>query len=73
VTLGRIFLLFGLACLLMVVLTHVAEAFHIFPAMGWGLPNSPGHYLTLVTAILGAALLLLGFVFDALTRRKNSN
>jgi hypothetical protein len=73
VTLGRIFLLFGLACLLMVVLTHVAEAFHIFPAMGWGLPNSMGHYLDLVSAILGASLLLLVFAIDALTRRKNSN
>jgi hypothetical protein len=73
VTLGRIFLLFGLACLLVVVLTHVAEAFHIFPTMGWGLPNSVGHYLDLVGAILGAALLLLGLVIDALTRRKNSN
>jgi hypothetical protein len=57
----------------MVVLTHVAEALHIFPAMGWGLPNSVGHYLTLVTAILAAALLLLGFVANALTRHKNSN
>jgi hypothetical protein len=73
VTLGRIFNLFGLACLLVVVLTHVAEAFHIFPTMGWGLPNSVGHYLDLVGAILGAALLLLGLVIDALTRRKNSN
>jgi len=72
VTVGRISHLFGLACLLMVVLTHVAEAFHI-PAMGWGLPNSMGHYLDLVSAILGAALLLLGFAIDALTRRKNSN
>jgi hypothetical protein len=73
VTVGRISHLFGLACLLMVVLTHVAETFHIFPAMGWGLPNSMGHYLDLVSAILGAALLLLGFAIDALTRRKNSN
>jgi len=72
VTLGRIFLLFSLACLLIVVLTHVAEALHIFPAMGWGLPNSTGHCLDLVSAVLGAALLLLGFVFDELTR-KNSN
>jgi hypothetical protein len=73
VTIGRIFLLVGLACLLVVALTHVAEAFHIFPAMGWGLPSSVGHYLDLVSAILGAALLPLGFLLDALTRRKNSN
>ena len=69
-TVGRIFILFGLACLLIVVLTHVAEAVHIFPAMGWGLPNSVGHYLDLVSAILGVTLLLLGFITRALTRAK---
>jgi hypothetical protein len=39
---------------MIVVLTHIAEAFHIFPAMGWGKPNSAGHYLDLVSAILAA-------------------
>jgi hypothetical protein len=29
------------------MLTHVAERFDLFPGMGWGLPNSPGHYLDL--------------------------
>jgi len=32
----------GTARLVVVVLTHVAEWFHIYPAMGWCLPNSPG-------------------------------
>jgi succinate dehydrogenase/fumarate reductase cytochrome b subunit len=50
----------GAACFVMVALTHVAEAFHIFPALGWGMPNSPGHYLDLVSAILGCILLSLG-------------
>jgi len=68
---GRLFLLFGLACLLIVVLTHVAETFQIFPAMRWGMPNSAGHYLDLVSAILGVTLLLLGIVIGALTRRSN--
>jgi hypothetical protein len=72
-TIGRIFLLAGSACLFIVLLTHVAETFHIFPAMGWGLPNSNGHYLDLGSAILGVTLLLLGFIACALTRRKNSN
>jgi hypothetical protein len=49
---GRILMLFGSGFLILVVLTHIAEAFHIFPAMGWGLPNSAGHYLDLVSAIL---------------------
>jgi hypothetical protein len=41
---GRFLQLCGSACLIIVVLTHIAEAFHIFPAMGWGLPDSAGHY-----------------------------
>ena len=62
-------LLFGSACFIVVVLTHVAEALHIFPSMGWGLPDSAGHYLDLVSAILGCALLPAGSLI-ALSRRK---
>jgi hypothetical protein len=46
----------------MVVLTHIAEKLHVLPSMGWGLPYSRGHYLDLVSAILGCALLLIGLV-----------
>ena len=52
----------GAACLFVVVLTHIAERFHIFPVMGWGLPNSPGHYLDLTSAVTGCVLLLLGTI-----------
>jgi hypothetical protein len=48
----------GCICLIVVVLTHVAEHFHLLPGMGWGLPNSPGHYLDLVSAVSSIALLL---------------
>jgi hypothetical protein len=48
----------GIACLIVVVLTHVVEHWHILPGMGWGLPNSPGHYLDLSSAVLGALLLV---------------
>jgi hypothetical protein len=65
--------LLGAVCLVIVGLTHVAEAFQIFPAMGWGLPNSAGHYLDLASAILGCTLLPLGFMGSALTRCKNSS
>jgi hypothetical protein len=51
----------GAVCLIVVVLTHVAERFDIFPAMGWGLPHSPGHYLDLASAILSCVLIPLGF------------
>lgn len=58
----RLMTLAGSACLLVVVLTHVAERFNIFPAMGWGLPDSPGHYLDLLSAIAGIGLLASGVV-----------
>jgi hypothetical protein len=50
--------LLGAGCLLIVVLTHVAEALHILPSMGWGEPHSVGHYTDLVSALLGVTLLL---------------
>jgi hypothetical protein len=73
VTIWRFFQLLGAVCLVIIVLTHIAEVFQIFPTMGWGRPNSAGHYLDLVSAILGSTLLLLGFIGSAYTRYKNSN
>src|SRR5215472_2134112 len=60
----------GASCLVIVVLTHVAEAFRLLPAMGWGLPHSPGHYLDLFSALLGLTLLPLGLLLDLRTRRR---
>jgi hypothetical protein len=59
-TVGRCLLFLAFVCLVIVVLTHVAERLHVFPSMGWGLPDSPGHYLDLVSAVLGAMLLVAG-------------
>ena len=36
----------GVGSMIVVVLTHVCEAFHLFPEMGWGLKHSPGHIST---------------------------
>jgi hypothetical protein len=69
----RVLQLLGAGCLVVVVLAHVAEAFKLFSAMGWDLPTSPGHYLDLVSAVLGCVLLPLGFFGNAITRRKKSN
>jgi hypothetical protein len=60
--------LVGTACLVVVILAHVSEALQIFPAMGWGLENSPGHYLDLLSAIVGASLFPIGFLLHALKR-----
>jgi hypothetical protein len=61
----------GIACLAIVVLSHVAERFKMFPIMGWGLPDSPGHYLDLVSAIIGCASFSAGVIGYAIARRKN--
>lgn len=63
----------GIICLAIVVLTHVAERLHILSGMGWGLPDSPGHYLDLASAVLGCTMLSVGLVGRAVTGRKNSD
>jgi hypothetical protein len=58
---------FGAGCLMVVVLTHVAETLQLFPSMNWGLPHSVGHYVDLWSAALGLTLFPIGYFFDALT------
>lgn len=60
-TLRRLLQLLGAASWTVVVLIHVAETYELFPDMGFGQPNSLGHYLDLTTAILGLILLPLGY------------
>ena len=72
-TIWRLLQLIGAGCLLVVVLTHVAETFKLFPIMGWGLRTSSGHYLDLISAVLGCTLLPLGFLGNVIARWKNSN
>ena len=61
--------LIGAGCLVMVVLTHIFEALHLFPSMRWGAEHSVGHYLDLWSAVLGATLFPVGYLFHALTKR----
>lgn len=46
----------GCGLLVVMVLTHVAEKFRMLPAMGWGHPDTAGHYLDLASAGGGFAL-----------------
>lgn len=39
--------LVGASALVVVVLTHVCDALHLFPGMHWGMEHSVGHYLDL--------------------------
>jgi hypothetical protein len=58
--------LIGTGCLLLVVLTHVSEALHLFPWMGWGMEGSAGHYIDLSSAVLGLTLFPIGYLLHAL-------
>ncbi|MGA8699719.1 MAG: hypothetical protein WB689_39010 [Xanthobacteraceae bacterium] len=70
-TVGRSLLLLGIVCLAIVVFTHVAEEFHMLPGMGWGLPNSPGHYLDFTSAVLACALLIAGMIWISVNARRS--
>lgn len=65
--------LVGATFLLVAVLTHVAEAFRMFPGMGWGLPDSPGHYVDLVCAAAGLTLFSAGVLVRWLVKRSQAN
>lgn len=62
----------GAASLLLVVLTHVAEAFKLFPSMGWGLPNTRGHYIDLFSATAGLVLFPAGYLSRMFAQRKTA-
>ena len=59
--------LLGAGCLVVVVLTHVCEALHLFPWMHWGLEHGVGHYLDFWSAVVGLTLFPVGYLFHALT------
>ena len=62
----------GAICLIGVVVAHIAERYALLPSMGWGRPDSAGHYFDLVNAILALILLPLGFGLGWRSRRRPS-
>ena len=70
-TVGRLLLLLGFVCLTTMVLTHVAERLRLFSGMGWGLPDSPGHYLDFVSAMLGPMLVIAGMIWISFNARQS--
>ena len=65
-TLGSFLQLLGAGCLVMVVLTHLCEALHLFPWMRWGSEHSVGHYLDFGSAVLGLTFFRIGYLPHAL-------
>jgi len=70
-TVGRCLLLLGFVCLTIMVFTHVAEGLHLVPGMGWGLPDSPGHYLDFASALLGCTLVIAGMISVSFSARQS--
>lgn len=62
--------LLGAGFLVVVVLAHVSETFHLLPWMRWGQDDSPGHYLDLSSAILGLTMFPVGYLLHALSRKR---
>jgi hypothetical protein len=60
--------LLGAGCLVIVVLTHLSEALHLFLWVNWGRPHSIGHYLDFWSAVLGLTLFPVGYLFHTLTK-----
>jgi hypothetical protein len=69
-TLGSVLQALGAGCLVLVVLTHLCEALHLFSWMQWGQEQSVGHYLDLWCAVLGLTLFPIGYLLHALTKRQ---
>jgi hypothetical protein len=68
-TVSGLFPVLGAGSLLIMVLTHIAEALQLFPAMGWGQRQSPGHYLDLLSVYVGIAFLVAAALCPLLRRR----
>src|SRR5437899_6117896 len=69
-TLGSFLQLLGAGCLMMVILTHLCEALHVFSWMHYGQEHSVGHYLDLLSAVLGVTLFSIGYLLHALSKRQ---
>jgi hypothetical protein len=65
--------LVGATFLLVMIFAHVSEAFGFIPSLGWGRPNTLGHYIDLVSAIAGSILLPIGYLGRRYARRIKSN
>src|SRR5438105_7936065 len=72
-TVGSALQLLGVACFVVVAITHVFEALAILPALGWGQPRSIGHFIDLGAAVLGLTLVCAGLLFQYVHRAPRVN
>lgn len=61
--------LLGAASLVLVVLAHICEGLDLFPAMRWGEEQGAGHYIDVISAVLGLTLFPIGYLLHALKNK----
>ncbi len=72
-TIATLLQIVGALCLLLVATFHLFEALELFPAMGWGRADSPGHFVDLASAILGVGVFPVGYLLHALSERRRKS
>jgi len=65
----RLLQILGAICLAIVLFADAAGAFHLFPSVGWGKPDSIGYYLDIVFGIFGSILIVVGLAGNGGARR----
>ena len=60
-------------CFIVVSLTHVFEAHRVLTALGWGRPDTLGHYIDLAAAVSAMGFAVVGFVIIAAGQRPASS
>lgn len=60
----------GAGCLVLVPLAHICEGLGLFPWMHWGMEHSAGHYVDLISAILGLTLFPVGYLLHAIADKR---
>lgn len=61
--------LLGAASLVLVVLAHICEGLDLFHAMRWGEEQGAGHYIDVISAVLGLTLFPIGYLLHALKNK----
>ena len=59
----------GAALFVVVVLAHLAKGLKALPGMGWGRPDSAGHYLDFFSAACGSVLFSGGWLLRRARKR----
>lgn len=60
-------------CFIVVALTHVFEAHRVLTALGWGRPDTLGHYIDLAAAVSAIVFAVVGLVIIAARQRSASS